>query len=66
MLHFVYILYSESQDLFYIGITSQLLKRLEQHNSGESNFTKSGIPWNMLWHAIKANKKEAEILERKI
>ena len=66
MLHFVYILYSDSRELYYVGITIHLEKRLEEHNSGKSRFTESGKPWRLLWYTVKANKTEAEILERKL
>ncbi|MCB9230334.1 MAG: GIY-YIG nuclease family protein [Bacteroidia bacterium] len=43
---FLYIIFSPSRDKFYIGITDDLSRRLEEHNSGIRNqFTKSGIPW---------------------
>jgi len=41
----VYILYSKSSDKYYIGHTGDVEKRLNQHNSGYSKSTKSGIPW---------------------
>jgi putative endonuclease len=33
-MHYVYILYSESKDRFYVGETAHLEGRLEQHNAG--------------------------------
>ncbi|MBN1251377.1 MAG: GIY-YIG nuclease family protein [Bacteroidales bacterium] len=46
---FVYILYSISADKFYTGSTNNLEKRLLQHNSGYSKYTKSGIPWDLVY-----------------
>ncbi|MFO7841503.1 MAG: GIY-YIG nuclease family protein, partial [Fidelibacterota bacterium] len=41
-MYFTYILYSETSDRYYIGYTSDLSKRLEKHNNGNSRSTKSG------------------------
>jgi putative endonuclease len=66
MPHVVYILFSDSRNLFYVGMTNNLERRLEEHNSGKSGFTKSGMPWRLLWSTIKSSKFDAEILERKL
>ena len=42
---FVYILYSEKLDRYYIGSTIDVNQRLEQHNSGRNKSTKAGAPW---------------------
>ncbi|MBB6324766.1 putative endonuclease [Algoriphagus iocasae] len=48
---FIYILYSESKDRFYIGQSEDPFRRLTDHNSGKSNrYTFSGRPW-----LLKAN-----------
>ena len=62
----VYILYSFKRKLFYIGITRNIENRLIQHNKGESGFTKSGIPWYLVWSRVFHDIKEAESLERKL
>jgi putative endonuclease len=33
-MHFIYIIYSEKLDRFYIGETVDILNRIDQHNSG--------------------------------
>ncbi|MCZ7611485.1 MAG: GIY-YIG nuclease family protein [Ignavibacterium sp.] len=40
----VYIIYSESSDLHYIGHTSNLEDRLLRHNSNRNKFTKNKGP----------------------
>ena len=62
----IYILYSQSRDLFYIGKSLNINKRLKQHNRGESGFTKTGVPWQLVWIKTFKNIKEAESLERKL
>ena len=43
---FVYILYSESADKYYIGSTDDVSRRLEEHNSVDKNtYTSRYRPW---------------------
>jgi putative endonuclease len=42
---FMYILYSQKLDKYYIGACINLQRRLYEHNIGHSKFTKTGIPW---------------------
>ena len=45
---YVYILQSEGDpDRFYIGSTTDLKKRLGEHNSGQSIHTKKYKPWKL-------------------
>ena len=66
MSYHVYILYSRTLDKFYVGYSRNVHQRLEQHNSGDSTFTSSGVPWILVWFCMKASKYEAEVLERKL
>ncbi len=42
---YVYILYSEKFDSFYIGQTNNLTKRILRHNKGYVRSTKTKRPW---------------------
>jgi putative endonuclease len=42
--YFVYILYSQSRDRYYIGSCSNIQTRLERHNAGATPSTKPGRP----------------------
>ena len=43
---YIYILYSESIDKFYIGYSQNVFERLKQHNSSTFNtYTSKGRPW---------------------
>ena len=47
--HIVYVLVSERHaDRVYTGITSDMTRRLEYHNAGESKHTASGCPWRVV------------------
>ena len=48
-MYFVYILYSESADKFYVGYTSDINLRLKQHNEqmNFNTFTAKYRPWKI-------------------
>jgi len=46
MTYFIYILYSETSDLHYVGYTKDYEQRLSQHNESEHHtFTSKHRPW---------------------
>ena len=49
MAYTVYILESEITGRYYVGSTGDLADRLERHNQGRSKYTKSGIPWKVVY-----------------
>ena len=62
---YVYMLQSESQpDRYYTGFTTDLKRRYEEHNKGESTHTKKFVPWKLVGYLAfldhdKADKFEA-------
>ena len=44
---FMYILFSEKVNKYYIGACKDLERRLHEHNIGHSKFTSTGIPWQL-------------------
>ena len=49
-MHYVYILKSEHFRKSYVGHTGDIRKRLIQHNSGESHYTKRYKPWILIYN----------------
>ena len=48
-MYFIYILYSEAYDKFYVGQSNDLERRLEEHNTENKNaFTTKYRPWKLL------------------
>ncbi|TCK64839.1 putative GIY-YIG superfamily endonuclease [Winogradskyella wandonensis] len=65
--YYVYIIYSESKDTYYKGITNNSKRRLYEHNSkSNSGYTKSGKPWVETLVIKKPNKDKAYLLEKKL
>ncbi len=63
---FVYILYSEKFDKFYIGQTNNYESRLQMHNSGHVKSTSPFIPWIRVCLIQKVSRADAMTLEKKI
>ena len=61
-----YILYSESINKYYVGSTSHLFQRLEEHNRGKTPFTRTGIPWTLMYAITCDDNSSAIELEKKI
>ena len=66
MAYFVYILYSEKTDRYYIGSTSYIEKRLIKHNFGGTASTRPGRPWKIVHTETLNTKSEALIREKQI
>ena len=45
---YVYLLQSLTRDTFYLGWTTDLKRRIQEHNSGESGYTKPRGPWQLI------------------
>jgi putative endonuclease len=56
---FTYIIQSEQDQSFYIGLTSDLQQRLERHNAGLSNYTSGKAPWKLVYFEEYLTKTEA-------
>jgi len=66
MSYFTYILFSDRLNKFYVGHTNDLERRLNEHNSGFSKSTKSGLSWKLVYSKSFSSKSEAYAFERKI
>jgi putative endonuclease len=49
MEYFVYILESETDGRHYKGQTSDIDKRVKEHNSGKTKSTKGYMPWKLVY-----------------
>lgn len=63
---FVYIIFSESKNEFYVGQTNSVKIRIAKHNSAEVISTKHGMPWKIIITFEIPTRTEAIKLERKI
>ena len=61
----VYILNNPS-GLHYIGLTSDVKVRLQQHNGGLSKWTKGKGPWTLAWTSRAMSLSDARKLENQL
>jgi len=50
--YFVYILRSKHDGKFYTGFTTNLGKRVEEHNSGRVYSTKARVPFEIVYYEV--------------
>jgi putative endonuclease len=64
-MRYVYLLQSEaSAGQRYVGITSDLRKRLAEHNGGRSPHTSKYVPWRLVTYVAFSDEQKAETFER--
>lgn len=62
-MHYLYVLKSINARKSYVGITDNIARRLNEHNSGLSFHTKKYCPWELIYkeefnNRIEARKRE--------
>lgn len=57
----LYILQSQKDGDDYKGMTKDVEKRLLEHNTGQSTFTSTKMPWQLVYQKEMPNKREAMI-----
>jgi len=63
-MHYVYLLSSATHEKIYTGVTSDLRSRLTEHNNGNVKYTKTGIPWKIIWYCAFNSKIKAYSFEK--
>jgi putative endonuclease len=66
MIYFVYILISKKDNKRYIGMTSNLERRLFEHNSGMVKSTRNRRPLELLHKEEFNNKSDALLREKEL
>jgi putative endonuclease len=46
---YVYIIRSEKNKSFYVGSTTDLGRRIKEHNRGKNKYTKKFLPWDLVF-----------------
>lgn len=63
-MYFVYVLKSEDNWRFYVGMTENIERRLKEHNSGKTKSTKGYKPWILFFHEEYPTRLEARKREK--
>jgi putative endonuclease len=62
--YWVYVLYSDSGDRFYTGLSEDVDERLRKHNAGRSRWTARHRPWRCVFRREFRDLTEARRFER--
>lgn len=65
-LHHVYVIQSRKTKELYFGFTSDLSKRLEEHNAGRVVSIADKRPWEYVYCESYRSEKDARIREQKL
>ncbi len=63
-MYYVYILKSLKDGSNYIGVTTDLRKRLQEHNSKGYKFTTAKHPYKIIWYSVFKDKTRAYKFEK--
>ncbi len=63
-MYYVYILQSIKDKTLYKGTTSDLKRRLKEHNSGKGFYTSQHYPYKLIYYEAYVLKEDAEARER--
>jgi len=61
---YVYVIQSIAESNLYIGHTTDLQRRIGEHNRGETFSTKIHRPWKLIYYEACLHEKDAERRER--
>lgn len=65
-MYYVYVLKSKKNDSLYIGITTNLVRRISEHNSGENISTKRYTPWVCVYFEGYFSEEDAKTREARL
>jgi len=63
---YIYIIKSSTKGIYYKGVSEDFKRRLEQHNSGLSQFTSTAMSWELVYVEAHESKRTANKLMRQI
>jgi len=64
VMFYVYILRSEKDNSKYIGVTSDLKRRVIEHNSGNAKYSSTKLPYKLIWYCAFTEKTKAYSFEK--
>ncbi len=61
---YTYVIRSLKDGTLYAGVTNDLRKRFKQHNNGESGYTRTHLPYELIYYEACNNRDDAEQREK--
>ena len=62
-MYYVYVIFNSNRGSYYIGYTKDLEKRVKEHNTGQSGYTKHG-KWELVYFEAYKSSSDARRRER--
>ena len=62
--YYVYVLRSMMDATLYVGMSEDVVKRLDEHNRGKSQFTKAHQPWELIYSELVGTRELARKREK--
>ncbi len=62
--YYVYVLRSLMDATLYVGMSEDVVKRLDEHNRGKSQFTKAHQPWDLIYSELVGTRELARKREK--
>ena len=63
-MYYIYILQSQKDKSKYIGLTGNLKRRINEHNSGLSKYSNTKRPFKIIWYCVFKEKQKAYMFEK--
>jgi putative endonuclease len=57
-------IYLKVNEKTYVGLTNNIQRRLYEHNSGKSKYSKAYIPWELIYSEKLPTRKDARVREK--
>ena len=65
-MHYIYAIVSGKDNRIYVGITSNIEKRIKEHNLGRTKSTKYYRPWELFYSEAAESRLLARMREKKL
>ncbi|TSC89951.1 MAG: putative endonuclease [Microgenomates group bacterium Gr01-1014_5] len=65
-MYYIYLLKSKKDGSIYLGYTSDLQKRLADHNGEKNISTRFKIPWKLIYYEAYKSKQDATLREKRL
>jgi hypothetical protein len=62
--YYVYVLRSLMDATLYVGMSEDVVKRLDEYNKGKSQFTKAHQPWELIYSELVGTRELARKREK--
>jgi len=63
---YVYVIKSKKDSSIYIGYSNNLVRRMKEHNSGESKYTKNKHPYELIYYEAYKSMSDAKYRENNL